>query len=66
MSDMTILMEPATVVAFDRGMRGKMPFYRAVNAAIRFFIDVYSAKDGDVIDLPVPRKVAKIQVVVRR
>lgn len=66
MSDMTILVEPQTVMEFDRKMRGKMPFYRTVNSAIRFFIDVYTAQHGDVIDFPVPRKVGKIQVVVRR
>lgn len=66
MSEMTILVEPKTVVEFDGRMRGKIPFYRAVNAAMRFFIDVYDAKDGDVIDFPVLRKLGKIQVVVRR
>lgn len=66
LSEMSILLEPRTVMAFDKQMRGKMPFYRAVNSAIRFFIDVYTAKHGDVIDFPVPRKVGKIQVVVRR
>lgn len=66
MSSMDILVEPASVVAFDRHIRGKMPFYRAVNSAIQFFVSVMNAKDGDEIALPVPKKVARITVVVRR
>jgi hypothetical protein len=66
LSKMTLEVEPRNVTAFDRLMRGKMPFYRAVNSAIFFFIQVYSAKDGDEIALPVPSKVGRISVVVKR
>lgn len=66
LSSMDILVEPASVVAFDRHIRGKMPFYRAVNSAIQFFVAVMSARDGDEVALPVPKKVAGITVVVRR
>lgn len=62
----TMDIEPATIVAFDTLVRGRMPFYRTVNAAIRFFIQVYTAKHGDVIDFPVPQKVGRIRVEVKR
>jgi len=66
MTKETILLEPASVRAFYTHMHGKMPFYRAVNSAIQFFIAVYTAQHGDEIDLPVPQKVGKIKVVVKR
>jgi hypothetical protein len=66
LSKMTLEVEPRNVRAFDQIVYGKMPFYRAVNSAIHFFIQVFSAKDGDEIEFPVPSKVAKIRVVVKR
>lgn len=66
LSAMTIDVEPRNVVAFDQVIRGRMPFYRAVNSALFFFIQVFRAKHGDEIDFPIPQKVGKIRVVVKR